>query len=380
MPQTPRPTLRSLAAEAGVSVATMSFALRGLPEVSAATRDRLRAFATSRGYRLNPLVAAVYSQVRTRKSQGDHNVIAYLNTWWPRRAWETCNTKTGQFRGASQRATELGFRVQNFWLREPGMSPARLAEIFKARGIRGILIGPMQDQNAPFDFPWRDFALATIGYSLHAPAISRACHAHFRGMHRAMDELIAHGYKRIGYVTSQDLEERVNSLWGAAYRLNQHRLSARDRIAPLVFEADARRGMLERWLARTRPDAIVNALPGVFELLTDLGLRPPAGMGFVHLDLPTHLKNGNVTGVDQLWEVVGAGAVVLVANQLYTNTSGLPAHPVTHLVEGTWIEGGTLRTSVQRAERAKKKTRLPKPSRASVRREPAAGVLEHIKE
>lgn len=374
MPEAPRPTLRSLATEAGVSVATMSFALRGLPEVSAATRDRLREFAARRGYRLNPLVAAVYSQVRTRKSQGDHNVIAYLNTWWPKRAWETCNTKTGQFRGASQRAAELGFRVQNFWLREPGMSPARLAQIFKARGIRGILIGPVQHQNAPLEFPWEDFALATIGYSLHAPAISRACHAHFRGMHRAMDELIARGYKRIGYVTSQDLEDRVNSLWGAAYRLNQHRLSARHRIAPLIFEADARRGALERWLAKTRPDAIVNALPGVFELLTDLGLRPPAGLGFVHLDLPTHLKNANVTGVDQLWEVVGAGALELVANQLYTNTSGLPAHPVTHLVEGTWIEGGTLQTLAKRTGRAKGNIRLIKPSRTSVRREHAASL------
>src|SRR4051812_28571751 len=111
----PRPTLRSLATEAGVSLTTMSFALRGSREVSAATRDRLQQLARARGYRSNPLVAALFSQVRTRKSRGDHHVIAYLNTWWPKRAWETCNTKTGQFRGAAQRAEELGFRLENFW-------------------------------------------------------------------------------------------------------------------------------------------------------------------------------------------------------------------------------------------------------------------------
>jgi LacI family transcriptional regulator len=336
----------------------MSFALRGVPEVSTATRDRLREFAASRGYRFNPLIAAVYSQVRTRKSLGDYNAIAYLNTWWPKRAWQTCNTKTGQFRGATQRAGELGFRVENFWLHEPGMTPARAAQILKARGIHGLLIGPLQNQNEPIDFPWDDFALATIGYSLHAPAISRSCHAHFRGMYRAMDELISRGYKRIGYVTSKDFEERVNSLWGAAYRFNQHRLSARARVAPLVFEADARRGELERWLAETRPDAIVNALPGVFELLTELGLRAPRDLAFVHLDLPTHLKAANVTGIDQLWEVVGAGALELIANQLYTNASGLPAHPVTHLIEGTWIEGRTLRAEgVHHGSRKDAKTR-----------------------
>ena len=346
-----RPTLRSLAAEAGVSVTTMSFALRGSREVSAATRDRLQQLARARGYRSNPLVAALFSQVRTRRPLGEHHVIAYLNTWWPKQAWETCNTKTGQFRGAAQRAAELGFRLENFWLREPGMTPTRLAQILKARGIRGVLIGPLQNQNEAIDFPWKDFALATIGYSLHAPAVSRACHAHFRGMYRAMDELIARGCGRIGYVTSKDLEERVNSLWGAAYRFNQQRLTAKNRIEPLVFEADAESGILQRWLKATRPDAIVNALPGVFELLTEVGLKAPVDLGFVHLDLPTHLKRAKVAGIDQLWEIVGAGALELVATQLYSNTCGVPNHPVTQLVEGAWVEGRTLRNQARKARR-----------------------------
>jgi len=349
MPPSHRPTLRSLAAEAGVSVATMSFALRGVPEVSAATRNRLQQFAASRGYRLNPLIAAVYSQVRTRKSRGDHDVIAYLNTWRPKRLWETCNTKTGQYRGAAQRAAELGFRLENFWLHEPGMTPARLAQILRARGIRGILIGPLQNQNEALDLPWADFSLATIGYSLHAPALSRACHAHFRGMYRAMEELIARGYRRIGYVTSKDLEERVNSLWGAAYRFNQHALAARHRIAPLVFDGEADATVLQQWLADNRPDGIVNALPGVFELLTKLNRQIPGDLGFVHLDLPTHLKAAGVAGIDQLWEIVGAGALELVASQMYTNVCGLPGHPVTQLVEGSWIEGVTLRPREQRS-------------------------------
>ncbi len=337
-----RPTLRSLAAEAGVSLTTMSFALRDSREVSAATRERLQRLARARGYRRNPLVGALFSQVRAHKPRGDHHVIAYLNTWWPKPVWETCNTKTGQFRGAAQRATELGFHLENFWLHEPGMTPTRLAQILKARGIRGVLIGPLQNQAAAIHFPWQDFALATLGYSLHAPAVSRACHAHFRGMYRAMDELIARGYGRIGYVTSRDFEERVNSLWGAAFRFNQHRLAAKHRIEPLVFAGEAESGVLQRWLVEARPDAIVNALPGVFEQMSALGARPPAHIGFVHLDLPTHLKTAKVTGVDQLWEIVGAGAFDLIASQLYTNAYGVPPHPVTHLIEGAWIEGTTV--------------------------------------
>ena len=337
-----RPTLRSLAAEAGVSVTTMSFALRDSREVSAATRARLQQLALERGYRTNPLMTALFSQVRTRKPRGEHQVIAYLNTWWPKRTWESCSTKTGQFRGAANRAAELGFRLENFWLREPGMTCARLSQILKARGILGVLVGPLQNQDVPLNFPWDQFALATLGYSLHTPAISRACHAHFRGMSRAMDELIKRGYRRIGYVTSSDFEDRVNSLWGAAYRFNQDRLAPKNRIASLSFKAETEPAVLKNWLAATRPDAIVNALPEVFEILTELKLKAPRDLGFVHLDLPTHLRAANVCGIDQLWEIVGFGAIELIANQLYTNTLGLPKHPVTQLIEGAWVEGHTL--------------------------------------
>ena len=342
MASTPRQTLRSLAAEAGVSATAMSLALRDSPEISVATRERLQQLARARGYKANPLVSALFSQVRRWKPRGDHAVIAYLNTWWPRRLWETCDTKTGQFRGAAKRAAELGFHLENFWLREPGMTPSRLARIFQARGIRGVLVGPLQDQRAPLDFPWGDFALATMGYSLNQPAIARASHAHFRGMYRAMDELIARGYQRIGYVTSHDFEGRVNSLWGAAYSYNQHRLKAANRIAPLEFESEADARGLQRWLAQARPDAIVNALPNVFEILAALDRCAPRDLGFVHLDLPTHLKAAQVCGIDQLWEIVGACSLDLIASQLYTNTGGVPPHPVTQLVEGIWVEGRTL--------------------------------------
>ena len=193
-----RPTLRTLAAEAGVSVTTMSFALRGSTEVSVATRERLQKLAKARGYRSNPLVTTLLSQVRRRKLRGDDAVIGYINTWWPRSVWESCNTKSGQFRGAARRASELGFRLENFWLREPGMTPARLVQILKARGIRGVLIGPLQDQTEVIELPWDDFTVATVGYSLHQPEIPRACPGHFRGMHRTMLELIGRGYRRIG--------------------------------------------------------------------------------------------------------------------------------------------------------------------------------------
>ena len=342
MPPALRPTLRSLAAAAGVSATTVSLALRDSRSISHLMRERIHKLAQESGYRSNPLVSAVFSHLRLRKPRGNHAVIAYLNTWWPKQTWESCSTKTGQFRGAAQRATELGFRLENFWFCEPGMSPTRMAQIFRARGIRGVIVGPLQDQDKAPVFPWDQFALATIGYSLHAPAIARATHAHFRGMNRAMDELISRGYRRIGYVTSKDFEERVSSLWGAAYDYNQRRLAAAGRIEPLVYEGEADSVRLREWVSATKPDALINALPNVYELMTELGIKAPRDLGFVHLDLPQHLRKAGVCGIDQLSETVGAYTLELVANQIYTDTSGIPKHPVTQLVEGVWVDGRTV--------------------------------------
>ena len=219
----------------------------------------------------------------------------------------------------------------------------RVAQIFRARGIRGVLVGPLHEQERDIGFPWEEFALSTMGYSLHQPASSRACHAHFRGMSFAMEEMIYRGYRRIGYVTSTDFEDRVSSLWGAAYRFNQHLLAPADRVEPLVFKSEATEKALKRWLEETQPDAVINALPGVYELLAGLKVRVPEDLGFVHLDLPAHLRAARVCGIDQLSETVGAHALEIIASQLYTNASGVPEHPVTQLVEGVWIEGTSLR-------------------------------------
>ena len=61
------PTLRSMATEAGVSVTTVSLALRNSRSISVATRKRIQKLARDRGYASNALVSAVFSQIRLRK-------------------------------------------------------------------------------------------------------------------------------------------------------------------------------------------------------------------------------------------------------------------------------------------------------------------------
>lgn len=340
--------MRQLAALAGVSHVTVSRALRGEPSIPESTRERIRALAEKHGYRTNPLVAALMSQLRVAQRRTYQPTIAFLNTWWPQAAWEQHHTYTSQFAGARDRAAELGYQLQPFWLHEPSMSEMRLTQVLRTRRVQGLLIAPMQDPEQPLTLPWDEFAVATIGYSLREPDVHRACHAHFRGMACAMEQLRARGYRRIGYITSRDFEQRVSSLWEANFRLEQqHHFRPRERIEPLVFAKDAEPAAILRWIEATRPDAVIDSLPNVYDILVRAGVRMPAQLGFVHLDLPLRLKQAGVSGIDQLSTMVGAAAAELVITQLTTNRRGPPPHPVTQLIEGMWCDGRTLRPRVK---------------------------------
>jgi hypothetical protein len=130
-------------------------------------------------------------------------------------------------------------------------------------------------------------------------------------------------------------------------------LDPADRIEPLVFPGGAGTEGVAEWLKETGPDAVVNALPGVYEIVVSLGVEIPRRLAFVHLDVPESLRAQGVCGIDQLSREVGAIAAELVSTQLYTNTAGIPEHPTTQLINGAWVEGRTIGLPLGPARRRK---------------------------
>jgi DNA-binding LacI/PurR family transcriptional regulator len=79
-PPTPghRSTIEDVAAAAGVSVATVSRALRGLPNVAASTRERIHEVATTLSYRADPAA----SRLAAGRSRSIAVAVPMLNTWY----------------------------------------------------------------------------------------------------------------------------------------------------------------------------------------------------------------------------------------------------------------------------------------------------------
>ena len=126
-------TLQDVADRAGVHRSTVALALRDHPRIPADTRELIRALAEKLGYRQNPLVAAL---MRSRRSGNavKHGTLAFLTNYPTRDGWRPIHhNRPDFFPGAVARAKDFGYKLEHFWLGEPGMTPARLSAILRAR-------------------------------------------------------------------------------------------------------------------------------------------------------------------------------------------------------------------------------------------------------
>ena len=113
--------MQELADQAGVSRMTVSRALRNSPGVSKATCLRIQALATARGYCPDPLIQRLTSHLAESHRRNGGHVIAWVNAYPDRRPWAGQIPFVSIYQGAAARAKKLGFHLEEFWLREPGI-------------------------------------------------------------------------------------------------------------------------------------------------------------------------------------------------------------------------------------------------------------------
>src|SRR5690606_7693463 len=135
--------LRVLARSLGLSHTTVSEALRGSPRVLPATRARVLAAAEAAGYRHNPLAGALMSELRRSRAGTFRGLVGLLDLDGPEhRPPAAIRYNRELVRGATERAEELGFKVEPFVVGRRGVSLARLDTILHSRGIRGVFLLP----------------------------------------------------------------------------------------------------------------------------------------------------------------------------------------------------------------------------------------------
>ncbi len=335
-----RPTLQSIAAAAGVSRMTASLALRNHPRISVATREKIHRLARELNYRPDPEVSRLMAHLRRQRPPQYRPTIALITNAQRPGPWRLNRHFARFYEGARQRAAELGYQLEEFWLREPGLARARLTKILQTRSIEGLLIGPLYRPSGRLALDFDQFAVAEHGQDIWVPRIHRANHDHFQGMMLAMRQLLRLGYQKIGAIFLENYHRHDVHTWEGAYHYHQQKLKPADRLAPFLSEMQDRKGVVA-WVRKHRPEAVVSSHLEVKFWLTEAEIAIPRDVSFVYLDW---LDDSNAcAGINQHYEIVAAAAVDLVVGQLQRHERGLPPFSKLVLIEGEWVAGPTVR-------------------------------------
>lgn len=336
-----RPTQKDVALTAGVTQATVSLALRNHPEVSAETRTRIQGIAQKLGYAPDPYLSGLSAYRKTRRPTKFQASLAWLSNYPAGESWRKFPAFRGYFEGATARARELGYRLEEFRLHTPGMTCARMENILAARNIGGILVAPQPLAETKLKFNFDRFSAVTFGYTLTEPQLHVTALHMFRAMETVFRRLLALGYRRPGLALAAESDLRADHLWSAAFWTAQQNLPA-DRRVPLLLGQPLGRQSFFAWFNRHEPDVVVAIWPEVLAWLAEAGVTVPESVGLALLTVP----DGGVlySGIWENPQMIGAKAVEFLVDLTHRSERGCPQVPLTMLVDGTWVEGKTVRS------------------------------------
>lgn len=337
-----RVSLRDVARAVGVSHVAISLALRGDARISEKRRTEIKLAADRLGYRPDPMLSSLAAYRRTKQRVEISSTVAWINQWPDPKALRRLNEFAAYWRGATEAAGELGYRLEEF-LAPRELSHERLQRILAARSVLGILIPPHAHGLSLPDFDWSQFSVVRLGLSVEHPRAHVVTSDQLNCAKMAFERIRERGYDRIGFVSSRRFDRNTGGNFRAGYLSAQDAfLPLRRQLPPLFLEeestpADAR--LLRAWLKRAKPNAVISTHATLHRLLTGFGVRVPADLPVAAVSV---LDGKFDAGVDQNSCEVGRVALRTLTGLIHQNERGIPRYCRRILVEGQWIDGTSL--------------------------------------
>lgn len=337
----PSPTLKDIAEALGYSKNTISLGLRGSPQIPLATQRKVKEAADRMGYRPNPVITQLMSQLRAARTTQHQATLALVNANLDRNAFSDHPTIPIYVEGCTTRAASLGYDLDRFWLHDPDLTAERWLRILSTRGIKGIVLVGLMDTNrlpARFTAVWERFPTVVTGVRTRDPALSFCCVDHHNLALNAFEHALTLGYQRPGLVLDRVIDALVEHRFSAGYAIGQHRLP-RSRQVPVFGDADGKG--FGRWLDRYQPDVLLTLYNSVRGWLKAEGRRIPDDIGLIQLEW--RASRPEIAGMNQHNRVTGEAAVEMVVSQIHRNETGVQEFPRATLIGATWVDGPSVR-------------------------------------
>ncbi|MCH6256921.1 LacI family transcriptional regulator [Puniceicoccaceae bacterium K14] len=339
-------TLRTIAKALGVSHATVSLALRDSPQISATRRAEIKQAAKEMGYKPDPILRQLASYRKGSTDVSIKSTIAWINDWAKPEGFFKQSEFQKYYGGAKEMANKLGYNLEPFNTREQNITKRRLTSILSSRGIRGIIVPPHPDLYDIPDSLWNDFAILRIGFNNPNSKRHIVCPDQYEGGRIAAQNMLAAGYKRIGYIGYLGKEERIRHHFVAAFQTTRDlAIAEENRVPPLFLDSpnpvDGKE-IYRKWLTKYKIDAVFVSAPKVEQWTRELGLRFGRDLGLAGSSI---FDSGFDSGVDQRPFEIGSVAVQFLTRLIEHNEFGIPDIPQHVLVSPKWVSGTSLRDS-----------------------------------
>lgn len=328
--------MRAVAEAAGVSKSVAQRALAGKAGVADRTRELVLKTALELGYRPDPALAKIAAARWRSATVQSGTTIAWLVDDPPaeRAEWRSIEALTD---AVEREAGARGYRVETFVSRR--QSPTRLAQIFRARGIRIVLVGDVNDAEVLQGFPWHEFACVAVGLGTYRPPIPVVMRGIFDSVHEIWRRLVPLGYRRIGCALFWGDHVAHNRLTHGAVLLEQETQPAGMARLPALFLQKDLREELERYLDEHRPDVLLMPNTGMCVAFEEWGLQRRYACAVVSMKL--YRPSTRWAGFD----FNAAGIVrqsLSLAHALALAGGRGPPEPTITFVQNEWQDGPSL--------------------------------------
>lgn len=330
--------MSDIARAAKVHPSTVSLALRNDPRLPTATRERIQALAKAKGYRPNPMVSALIAERRKGKPQKYKSTLAFLTNYEKPEGWKFSPNYAELYESLQHYADIRGYRLEEFWLKAPGMTSERLQKILISRGIHGIVVAPLSGKQHTLDFDFSYFAAIALGQTLRTPQLDHVTIGYFDIVSIAMKQLRALKHRNIGFVSTQHIDRRVNHHSKASYLVECQKIPISHPL--LLIDENLNQETLWNWYQKHLPDALILASRNEFTIAQsmfrehDIGI--PESVALVNLDI---LKGSQESGIIQNLDQEAAITIDLLTSRTERAQFGIPEFAQTISVTGLWQDG-----------------------------------------
>lgn len=334
-----RVSLQDIARAAGISKSTVGYVLRNQAGPSEETRQLVLQTAKKLGYVPDARINSWLATVRGAKSK-DLLPIAWLNTNPEKEAWHKFKFLSPYLEGVQDRCRELGYRVEEIWTQQPGMTMRRISQILYQRGIEGVIVTPPATH---IRLNWNNLAGIALGTELLGPRLHRVKSDIVFNLLLALKMVKRFGYRRVGVCLGDDIDRSSNRVISA---LASHLAASAQQVKPvppLFFIYGDESGLKKQifaWIRSHKPDVIIGHDNHLVKWLEEEGYRVPQKIGVVHLAIDNDVLDwsGIYSQKKEIGRTAAELAVALVRNRQF----GMPEVALDTIIRGAWRNGKTL--------------------------------------